>query len=231
MSRFRLINSYKMLDRYNREVIRNSHHEGVMLGESYADMKFPILIYAYVDIPQPTSRRGNMPFVRHCILARRHAKRLVYFRTEDQGIAVSDRQLVLNSDIFEAFIEKLRTTQEMLYKFTEQNRAAASERFERYIEAMRAAYADWSSLLFVTVQRRFQYSYGDDRREYYDLPYCIHLDPDSAARYVYRHKNSKATKQKTPEKSPDKFQNYVHSIFGLQVPGPTEKSNLKKRRA
>jgi len=192
----------------------------------------PILLYAYVDLQTSYAGRRDTvlykPVLCYCTLNRRAAKRLVYFRTEKEGPAMTISQLILSSDGFTAFVTKLEKNLMSACGHDKEALIHATTIFDRHMAELEKAFKKWHKLQFFILRRTFEYSVNGTHK-YTPISYPIYLDPGTAREYIYARKNNLFSKRSKVNKKLDTFQNYVHPMFDLDLPEQREKKKRKFR--
>ena len=192
----------------------------------------PILLYVYVDLQTSyTGKRDAViykPVLCYCTLNRRAAKKLVYFRTEKEGPAITINQLILSSDGFTAFVARLEKNLIPACRHDKEALIHATMIFSRHMAELEKAFKKWHRLQFFTLRRTFEYSVNGTRK-YVPISCPIYLDPNTARDYIYARKNNPLLKRSKVNKKLDTFQNYVHPMFELNLPKQREKKKREFR--
>ena|GEM_PF-5716410 len=232
---FRLIDNNKILEKYVRQVLITSPYRDLGVKDNRRPyLSRPVLMYVCIDLVKTySSMRGhgprNTPMGCYHTLPVRYAKKLVYFRTEKTTPIDLRGQLIDKADMFETFIQSLNelVSLKRMSKELKPIREIAYQTFERNISEVKKEYSNQGILLLSTISRTFEHVDDDGNSLFYTIPYVLFLDHETALEYVYQRKNKLRGKPK-PIKTIGTFQDHVHTILDLNLPG---NSKVAKRKA
>ena len=232
---FRLIDNNKMLEKYVRQVLVTSPYRDLNVKKGRPpNLSRPVLMYVCIDLVKTySSIRGhglrNTPMVCYHTLPTRYAKKLVYYRTKKTVTIDLRGQLIDKVDTFEMFIKSLNEhiSLKRMSKELKPIREIAYQTFERNISELKQMYSEYGLLLLSTISRTLEHVNEHGNSRFYTIPYVLYLDRATALEYVYQRKNKLRGKPK-PIKAMSTFQDHVHTILDLNLPG---NSKVAKRKA